>query len=218
MFCRSSSQSPTSTEEPAVLQGLPATESAHPVERNTPVVAALTLAAVGALAWYALRRPAIPPTAIPVSDFDLSRYLGKWYEVARIDNRFEKGLQRTQAEYSRNADGTVRVENRGYDPRKREWKAAIGKAKPVLSTDVAALKVSFFGPFYDGYNVVALDPKYRWAMVIGSQLDRFWILSRTPTLPHGVQERLIQQAHNTGVPVERIVWVHQDGVNPTGSY
>lgn len=188
------------------------------LERNVPVMAALALATVGAVAWYALRRPAIPSSVIPVSDFDLNRYLGKWYEVARIDNRFEKGLQRTQAEYSRAPNGSIRVENRGYDPRKREWQAATGKAKPVLGPDVGALKVAFFGPFYDGYNVVALDPKYRWAMVVGSQLDRFWILSRTPFLPQGVEERLVHQASAMGVPVERIIWVHQDGVNPTGSY
>ena len=188
------------------------------LERNVPVLAALALTTVGAIAWYALRRPPIPPTAIPVSDFDLGRFLGKWYEVARIDNRFEKGLQRTQAEYSRGPHGSIRVENRGYDPRKREWHVATGKAKTVLGLDVGALKVAFFGPFYDGYNVVALDPKYRWAMVVGSQLDKFWILSRTPFLPMGVEERLLRQARDMGVPVDRVIWVHQDGVNPTGSY
>ncbi|WP_312589580.1 lipocalin family protein [Comamonas terrigena] len=188
------------------------------LERNIPVLATLALTTVGAIAWYALRRPPIPPTAIPVSDFELGRYLGKWYEVARIDNRFEKGLQRTQAEYSRLPNGGIRVENRGYDPRKREWHIATGKAKTVLGPDVGALKVAFFGPFYDGYNVVALDPKYRWAMVVGSQLDRFWILSRTPFLPMGVEERLLRQAREMGVPVDRVIWVHQDGVNPTGSY
>lgn len=188
------------------------------LDRNTAALAALALTAVGAAAWFALRRPVIPPTAIPVSDFDLGRYLGKWYEVARIDNRYEKGLQRTQTEYSRGPRGSIRVENRGYDPRKREWEVATGKAKTVLGLDVGALKVSFFGPFYDGYNIVALDPKYRWAMVVGSTLDKFWILSRTPFLPMGLEDRLLRQAQAMGVPVERVIWVHQDGVNPTGSY
>ena len=218
MFCSATPTPPATPSRQAIASQLQELEADCPTQRNVPVLTALALATVGAVAWYALRRPAIPSTVIPVSDFDLPRYLGKWYEVARIDNRFEKGLQRTQAEYSMNPDGSVRVENRGYDPRKREWKVALGKAKSVLGLDIAALKVSFFGPFYDGYNVAALDPKYRWAMVVGSQLDRFWILSRTPVLPPGVQERLIQQAFNMGVPVERILWVHQDGVNPTGSY
>ena len=188
------------------------------LERNIPVLATLALAAAGTIAWYALRRPSIPSSVIPVSDFDIQRYMGKWYELARIENRWESGLQRTQAEYSLLRNGTVIVENRGYDARKREWNVATGKAKPVFSDDVAALKVSFFGPFYDGYNVVALDNNYRWAMVVGSQLDRFWILSRTPVLPSGVQDRLLRQASEIGVDVERILWVHQDGVNPTGSY
>lgn len=195
-----------------------APQSGPALDRNTAVFTALALTALGAAAWFSLRRPPIPATAIPVSDFDLGRYLGKWYEVARIDNRYEKGLQRTQTEYSRLPNGSVRVENRGYDPRKREWQVSTGRAKQVLGLDIAAFKVGFFGPFYDGYNVVALDPKYRWAMVVGSQLDKFWILSRTPFLPAGVQERLVHQASAMGVPVERILWVHQDGVNPTGSY
>ena len=194
------------------------TNDNHLLERNVPVLATLALTAVGAVAWYAFRRPAIPDSAIPVSDFDIRRYMGKWYELARIENRWERGLQRTQAEYTLLNNGSVLVENRGYDARKREWNVATGRAKPVFSADVAALKVSFFGPFYDGYNVVALDPQYRWAMVVGSQLDRFWILSRTPVLPTGVQDRLLRQASDMGIEVDRILWVHQDGVNPTGSY
>jgi len=217
MPCRPS-RSLSKLDEKALFERVHLPEAARTLERNAPVLAALALATVGTIAWYALRRPAIPSSIAPVPDFDLSRYLGKWYEVARIDQRFERGLQRTQAEYSRLADGSVRVENRGYDPRKREWRMASGKAKPMLGADVGAFKVSFFGPFYDGYNVVALDSKYRWAMVVGSQLDRFWILSRTPVLPAGVEERLLNQARDMGVPVERVLWVHQDGVNPTGSY
>lgn len=213
---RQSPFSPTPGRDPVHTHAPPALPALR--DYSAPVVAALALTAVGAVAWYALRRPAIPPTAIPVSDFDLPRFMGKWYEVARIDNRYEKSLQRTQAEYTLLPNGTVRVENRGFDPRKREWHIATGKAKPVLGIDIGALKVAFWGPFYDGYNVVALDPKYRWAMVVGSQLDRFWILSRTPFLPAGVEERLLRQARDMGVPVDRVLWVHQDGINPTGSY
>ena len=83
---------------------------------------------------------------------------------------------------------------------------------------MAALKVTFFGPFYGGYNVVALGESYQWAMVIGSSLEHCWILSRTPTLPDGVEGRLVRQAERLGVDTQKLVWVHQDGVNPTGSY
>lgn len=176
------------------------------------------LAALAGAALYATRNPRIPDGVQPVEHFDLDRYLGKWYELARIDHSFEKGLQRTQAEYSRAPNGRIQVINRGYDPKRGEWKISHGRAQPTLAPDIAALKVSFFGPFYGGYNVVALDDSYQWAMVIGSNLDYVWVLSRQPSLPDGVQERLMQQARALGVDTQKILWVHQDGVNPTGNY
>lgn len=147
-------------------------------------------AAAAALLWKGLRNPPIPATVEPVRGWDIQRYMGRWYEVARIDHRFEKGLERTQAEYTPLPDGSVHVLNRGYDAGRRRWKSAEGKARTVHGPGVAALKVSFFGPFYGGYNVVALDADYRWAMVVGSDLRYFWILSRTPELPDGVAARL----------------------------
>lgn len=182
------------------------------------VLCAVGLVALSGAALYATRKPSIPAGVEPVENFDLHRYLGKWYEVARIDHSFEKGLQRTQAEYSLGRDGTIFVTNRGYDPKRGEWKVSHGKAKPTIAPDIAALKVSFFGPFYSGYNVVALCKDYQWAMVIGSKLDYFWILSRKPSLPDGVEDRLLEQARALGVDTQKVLWVHQDGVNPTGSY
>jgi len=182
------------------------------------VLCTVGLAALAGAAIYATRNPRIPEGVHPVENFNLDRYLGKWYELARIEHSFEKGLQRTQAEYSVNPDGSIQVINRGYDPKRGEWKVSHGKAKPTIAPDIAALKVSFFGPFYAGYNVVALDEQYQWAMIIGSKLDYFWILSRTPSLPDGVEERLMHQARMLGVDTQKLLWVHQDGVNPTGSY
>lgn len=176
------------------------------------------LAALAGTALYAARSPRIPEGVRPIENFDLRRYLGKWYELARIDHSFEKGLQRTQAEYSQNPDGSIQVINRGFNAKLGEWKISHGKAKPTIAPDIAALKVSFFGPFYGGYNVVALDDNYQWAMVIGSKLDYFWILSRQPSLPPGIEEQLMQQAQRLGVDTQKILWVHQDGVNPTGNY
>lgn len=194
------------------------TDSSSPTSRNSGLVYALGLVALTGVALYATRKPAIPQGVEPVENFDLQRYLGKWYEVARIEHSFEKGLQRTQAEYSLAQDGSIFVTNRGYDPKRGEWKVSHGKAKPTIAPDVAALKVSFFGPFYSGYNVVALCKDYQWAMVIGSSLDYFWILSRQPSLPNGVEDRLLEQARTLGVDTQKILWVHQDGVNPTGNY
>ena len=184
--------------------------------RRTPGLP-LALGAAALLSLLALSACAtrIPQGIEPVS-FDVDRYAGHWYEVARIDHRFEKGLVRTSATYSRNSNGTLRVLNRGFDAKRQQWKESEGKAHFVGDPRQAALKVSFFGPFYGGYNVVALDPQYRWAMVIGSSLDYFWILSRTPTLPDEVKDRLMDQARALGVDEERVLWVLQDGANTTG--
>lgn len=202
----------------AELQRLCPTSTSHAVSTTHTALGILGLLAIAGTFFYANRNPRIPSGIHPVKDFNIDRYLGKWYEVARIDHSFEKGLQRTQAEYSRLSSGNILVTNRGYNPQRNEWRIAYGKAQPTISADIAALKVSFFGPFYSGYNVVALDDEYRWAMVVGSTLDYFWILSRTPSLPQGVQERLMHQAQQLGVDIHKVLWVHQDGVNPTGSY
>ena len=107
--------------------------------------------------------------------------------------------------------------NRGYDPVRKVWKQAEGKGLFTGEPTEAALKVSFFGPFYGGYNVVALDPDYQWAMVVGSNLGYLWILSRTPTLPTGVRSRLMAQARAMGVDVDKVLWVEQDpSVAPPG--
>lgn len=210
-------QSLKSALQPAA-QRLSAKPSHNNESSSSGVLCAVGLAALAGAAVYATRNPRIPPGVEPVENFDLHRYLGKWYEVARIEHSFEKGLQRTQAEYSLSHDGALLVTNRGYDPKRGEWKISHGRAKPTIAPDIAALKVSFFGPFYSGYNVVAVCKDYKWAMVIGSKLDYFWILSRSPSLPDGVEDRLMQQARDLGVDTQKVLWVHQDGVNPTGSY
>ncbi len=176
--------------------------------RSWPIALAGAAAVATLLALSACANRA-PEGVQAVSDFDLDRYTGSWLELARIDHRFERGLIQTSAQYSRNTDGTVRVVNRGFDPKKQQWRTSEGKAKFVGDPTTAALKVSFFGPFYGGYNVVALDPNYQWAMVIGSDLDYFWILSRVPTLPPGVRNRLLAKARAMGVDVDKVIWVDQ---------
>ena len=186
-----------------------------PPRRNLWLPATLGVAALLSVLTLSACATRVPQGVLPV-DFDVDRYAGRWYEVARIDHFFEKGLVRTSAEYSRNADGTLTVVNRGFDPAREKWKQSVGKARFVGAPTQAALKVSFFGPFYGGYNVVALDPQYQWAMVVGSSLDYFWILSRTPTLAQDVKDRLMAQARALGVDEQQVLWVLQDGVNTTG--
>jgi len=149
-----------------------------------------------------------PPAGVSaVTPFELNRYLGTWLEVARLDHRFERGLSRVIATYSLNADGSVKVLNRGYNAEKGAWSEADGRAVFTGDTNTGSLKVSFFGPFYGGYHVIALDPHYRWAMVIGPDPSYLWILAREPQLPAGVRERLLAQAAQAGVNTAELIWV-----------
>jgi apolipoprotein D and lipocalin family protein len=149
----------------------------------------------------------VPEGAVPVKPFDKERYLGTWYEVARFDFRFERNLNNTTAQYSLNDDGSIRVVNRGFNYVKGQWKESVGKARFVASPDEARLKVSFFGPFYGGYNVIALDSEYQYALIAGSSLDYLWILSRTKTIPDAVKESYLKQARELGFDVEKLIWV-----------
>ena len=169
------------------------------------------IAAVAGAAVLAGCAVSVPSGIQPVTNFDVNKYAGKWYELARIDHRFERGLSNTTAQYKLNSDGTVEVTNRGYNAEKKIWKESVGKAKFLKDPKTAALKVSFFGPFYGGYNVVALDENYQWAMVVGSSRDYVWILSRTPTLPWHVREHLLERAQAVGVDSRRLLWVAPAG-------
>jgi apolipoprotein D and lipocalin family protein len=152
-----------------------------------------------------------PPEGVTsVTPFDVTRYAGKWFEVARLDHSFERGLTDVSASYRLQADGSVEVINRGFAADKGEWKQADGKALFTGDTNRASLKVSFFGPFYGGYHVVALDQQgYRWSMVIGPTRDYLWILSRDRQLPASVREQLVAQARQLGVAVDKLIWVEQ---------
>jgi apolipoprotein D and lipocalin family protein len=142
--------------------------------------------------------------AAPVKGFDADRYLGRWYEVARLPHRFERGMTDVTAEYSRNENGTIRVVNRGWSSAKGEWKSVDGKAKFTSTPDVGQLKVSFFGPFYGLYTVAELDPEYRWAIVVGPGTGYFWVLSRTPELDEETVTRLIKRAGELGIDTTKI--------------
>lgn len=152
----------------------------------------------------------VPQNIQPVRNFDVNKYAGTWYEIARIDQRFQKGLINTSAKYSVNPDGTVKVINRGYNPEKKEWKEVEGKAKFVGEPNVGALKVSFFGPFYGGYNVVSLDEQYQNALVVGSDTDSFWLLSRSKTLPREQVQQLLQKAQSLGVDLNKVIIPKQE--------
>lgn len=150
-----------------------------------------------------------PVNAQPLRNFEIEKYLGKWYEIARIDHRFERNLEQTTAEYSLRKDGSVRVLNRGYNTVEKQWKQAAGKARFRGDKKVGALKVSFFGPFYSGYNVIAISGDYKYALVAGKNLDYLWILSRHPNIPEGVKADFLAKAKAVGYDVNRLIWVNQ---------
>ncbi len=170
--------------------------------------AALTVVAAGVAALYGCA-VSVPKGIQPVTGFDAKRYMGTWYELARIDHSFETGLTQVSAQYSLNDDGTVAVVNRGYDASKKEWRQANGKARFLSDPGVAALKVSFFGPFYGGYNVVSLDDQYQTSLVIGNSLDYFWLLSRSKSIPEQQFRRLLERAQSLGVDLSQVQVVPQ---------
>lgn len=177
--------------------------------RARPSGLLLLAIAAGTAALVAGCAVTVPGNIRPVTNFDVSRYTGTWYELARIDHRFEKGLIHTSAHYSLNQDGTVKVVNRGFNPEKNAWKEAAGKARFLGDPRTAALKVSFFGPFYGGYNVVRLSDDYKTALVIGNDLDYFWLLSREKSLPQAQVDALLSEASKLGVDLNKVIRVAQ---------
>ncbi len=147
----------------------------------------------------------LPEGIQPVRSFDLQRYLGQWHEVARLDHRFERGLTQVTATYSLNPDGTVKVVNRGWDAAKGRWKEAEGRAVFIGSSQEGRLKVSFFGPFYWAYTVIALEPQ-RYSMICGPDRSYLWILSREPSLEPATLERLVAQAKALGFAMDQLIY------------
>ena len=146
-----------------------------------------------------------------VSGFELSRYLGTWYEIARLDHSFERGLSNVTATYSLRDDGGVKVINRGYNDEDQEWDEAEGKAYFVGDEDVGQLKVSFFGPFYGGYNVIELDKEgYQYSLVAGPDRSYLWILSRTPEMNPEVLQTLVAKARDLGFATDELIMVEHE--------
>ena len=142
----------------------------------------------------------------PVATLDLSRYLGEWYEIARFDHSFERGVEQAKANYTQNADGTIKVVNSGIKDGKP--KTAVGKGK---KTDTPGLlRVSFFGPFYADYRVMMIDKEYTYALVGSGSADYLWILSRTRVLPDATKSELLSEAKRRGYDTDKLIWVEQE--------
>jgi len=154
-----------------------------------------------------------PEGVIPVKDFSIDRYLGKWYEVARLDHSFERGLSAVTAEYSLRDDGGVRVINSGLSTESGERSEAEGRAYFVEDADQGYLKVSFFGPFFGSYIIFELDTEgYEYAFVAGNNTNYLWLLARTPVVSDKVMERFIEQSKALGFATDELIFVK----HPTG--
>lgn len=152
----------------------------------------------------------IPYGIKPITHFDVTRYVGKWYEIARLDNRFERGLKQITAEYSLRDNGGLRVINSGVNIESGQREYAEGKAYFIDSPDVGSLKVSFFGPFYGGYHIIELDREnYGYVMIAGSGRDYLWVLSRKPKLDETVLKSLTAKAKSLGFQTDRLIFPEQ---------
>lgn len=155
----------------------------------------------------------MPDGVSPVQNFELNRYLGRWYEIARLDHSFERGLERVTAEYSMREDGGVRVVNKGYSPETGEWSEIEGKAYFVGDRSVGHLKVSFFGPIYASYVVFELDSEYSYAFVSGNSTSYLWLLARTPDVSEDVRARLRKRASELGFDTDKLIFVKHEGAS-----
>jgi apolipoprotein D and lipocalin family protein len=152
---------------------------------------------------------------VAVTEFELDRYLGKWYEIARLDHSFERGLSNISAEYSLRDEGGVKVINSGFSKQDNKWQQAEGKAYFVNKTDSGHLKVSFFGPFYGSYVIFELDKKnYQYAFVSGPNTSYLWLLARTPQLDKKITEQFIKRSQELGFDTSNLIYVEH---NNTGA-
>ena len=150
----------------------------------------------------------IPENVSPVTGFDIGQYLGTWYEIARLDHSFERDLEKVTAEYSLRDDGGIKVVNKGLDPHKNRWKEVIGKAYFVGDSNFGSLKVSFWGPFYSSYNIIALDKKNcSYSMVFGPNKSYLWILAREPHIEESLKVELINKAKDLGFETDKLIHV-----------
>lgn len=157
-----------------------------------------------------------PEGVEPIQGFQVERYLGRWYEIARLDHRFERGLSNVTATYRPRDDDGIDVLNRGFDRKSGEWQEAVGRAYFVGDQDMGHLKVSFFGPFYGGYNIVALErDEYSYALVCGPNRSYLWILARQPKLDRAIVDTLVGKAKELGFDTDALIFVDHDPP-PTG--
>ena len=153
----------------------------------------------------------IPNGIEPIDNFNLNKYLGNWYEIARLDHSFERGLSHVTANYSVRTDGGLTVLNRGFSAKDNEWNTAEGRAYFVGNKALGHLKVSFFGPFYGSYVIFKVDePNYQYAYVTSYNKDFLWLLSRTPELSDEIKKDFVETTKKLGFDTKQLIYVKQN--------
>lgn len=176
------------------------------MKKQNLVIGLAAGAGVAAIAYKLLSRD-IPKGAKAVQHFEIERYMGLWYEIARMPSRIEKNLNQLTEEYTREADGSIKVITNAFNTETREWKKATGKMKFARAKDVGMLKVSYFGPVYLAYNILDMDDDYKYALVSGSGLDFLWILSRDHNIPNQIRNRFMKIAAHIGFDISKLEWM-----------
>lgn len=140
-----------------------------------------------------------------VTNFDINRFLGSWYEIARFDHSFERGMEQTKANYTLREDGKVDVLNTGF----KNGKQSEAKGVAKLTDTPALLRVSFWGPFYSDYRIMLLDDSYQYALIGGGSDNYLWILSRTPQISEEIKDKILTEAKRRGYDTDKLIWVRQ---------
>ncbi|MCC5879864.1 MAG: lipocalin family protein [Idiomarina sp.] len=162
----------------------------------------LTIALLSLLLTACLHE--VTPVKAPVERLDVERYMGTWYEIARMPTSFQRDMSQATASYRLNADGTFEVVNRGFNTRKGEWKTAVGKGRPIDGM-AAGFTVSFQWPFKGGYYIAELGDNYEYAVIVSDSTDYLWILAREPHMPRWLLDRTLARAHEWGYDIDQII-------------
>ncbi|MDL2255078.1 lipocalin family protein [Parabacteroides sp. OttesenSCG-928-G06] len=179
------------------------------MKKSSVIAGSVALAATGAFVAWSMRRT-IPRKAVAINPFEVDRFLGKWYEVARLDYKFDRNIINTSIDFSLRYNGHLKVVKRWYNYYKKRKEIKIGTAKFIGPMYDAMMKISYRGPLYTGYNVIGIDPEYKYALVAGEDLRHLWLLSREHAMPEDIKKAFIHKAGMIGYDTSKLIWIDQN--------
>lgn len=179
------------------------------MKKSSLIVTGSAVLVAGAVVGWYMRRT-IPRKAVAINPFEIDRFLGKWYEVARLDYKFDRNIMNTSVDFSLKPNGNLRVVKRWYNYYKKRKEINIGMAKFAGPIYEAKMLLSFRKPLYFGYNVIGIDEDYKYALVVGEDLRHLWLLSREHTIPEDIRRAFIHKASLIGYDISKLIWVDQN--------